>query len=135
MMAATTADPRKLPAPEANAETQVFWDAAAAGTLMIKRCGACGRPHYYPRALCPFCLSDDTRWEAAAGTGTLYSYSVMRRGAGAPFTLAYVTLDEGPAVLTNIVGDPDALAIGQRMAVDFVATDGPPVPMFRPATT
>ena len=45
---------RPLPAPEPNVETQPFWDAAAEGRLLIKRCGACGEPHYYPRALCPF---------------------------------------------------------------------------------
>ncbi len=124
---------RPLPAPEPNVETQPFWDAAAEGKLLIKRCGACGEPHYYPRALCPFCLSADTRWEEAAGTGTVYSLSTMRRGKDAPYTLAYVTLDEGPAVLTNLAGDPDTLAIGQRVRVAFAATEGgPPVPMFAP---
>lgn len=121
---------RDLMAPVANAETQPFWDAAADGVLMIKRCTACGQRHYYPRALCPFCLSSDTVWEASAGVGTLYSFAPMRRGK-VPYTLAYVTLDEGPAVLTNVIGDPDALAIGRRMRIRFVATDGgPPVPMF-----
>lgn len=120
---------RNLAAPEPNVETQPFWDAAAKGRLLIKRCGACGEPHYYPRALCPHCLSADTRWEEAAGTGTIYSLSTMRRGPDAPFTLAYVTLDEGPAVLTNLDGDD--LAIGQRVRVRFAPTDGgPPVPMF-----
>ena len=125
---------RTLPAPEIGPDTQAFWDAAAQGTLLIKRCGACGEPHYYPRPLCPFCLSADTRWEAAAGTGTIYSLSTMRRGKDAPYTLAYVTLDEGPAVLTNIAADdPDALAIGARVRVRFTASDGgAPYPMFVP---
>lgn len=124
---------RPLPAPEPNVETQPFWDAAAEGRLLIKRCGACGEPHYYPRALCPFCLSADTRWEEATGTGAIYSLSIMRRGKDAPYTLAYVTLDEGPAVLTNLDGDPDRLAIGQRVRVRFAPTEGgPPVPMFAP---
>lgn len=127
------AEPRTLMAPEPNVETQPFWDAAAEGKLFIKRCGACGEPHYYPRAQCPFCLSADTRWEETAGTGVIYSLSTMRRGAGAPYTLAYVTLDEGPAVLTNIDAGPDGLAIGQRVRVRFVPTDGGlPVPFFKP---
>ena len=124
---------RPLPAPEPNVETQPFWDAAAEGKLLIKRCGACGEPFYYPRALCPFCLSADTRWEAAAGTGVIYSLSTMRRGKDAPYTLAYVTLNEGPAVLTNLDGDPDGFSIGQRVQIRFVSTEGgPPVPMFAP---
>ena len=122
---------RTLPAPQPSVETQPFWDAAAAGKLMIKRCGACGEPHYYPRALCPHCLGADTRWEECAGTGTIYSLSTMRRGAEAPYTLAYVTLDEGPAVLTNLLGDPDGFAIGGRVRVAFTPTEGgPPVPTF-----
>lgn len=125
---------RKLTASEVTPETQPFWEAAAAGRLLLKRCGACGEPHYYPRALCPFCLSADTRWEEAAGLATIYSLSTMRRGSDAPFTLAYVTLDEGPAVLTNIVADDhNALAIGQRVQVRFVPSEGgPPLPCFAP---
>lgn len=127
--------PRKIPAPEPNPETKPFWDAAAQGTLLIKKCRACGEVHYYPRALCPFCGSDLTEWQAAAGTGTLYSYSVMRRAA-IPYAIAYVTLDEGVTMMTNLVDcNFDTLKIGQRMKVVFSPTDGgPPVPTFTPAT-
>ena len=123
---------RTLPAPETGPDTASFWDAAAEGRLLIKRCGACGKPHYYPRALCPFCLSADTRWEETSGAGTIYSLSTMRRGKDAPYTLAYVTLDEGPGVVTNIATDDhDALAVGQRVRVRFVPSDGgAPYPMF-----
>ncbi|WP_299426157.1 OB-fold domain-containing protein [Sphingomonas bacterium] len=127
-------EPRKIPAPQSNVENQRFFDAAAEGTLLIGQCDACGQPHYYPRALCPFCFAE-TRWVESAGKGEIYSLSTMRRGAGAPFTLAYVTLDEGPAVLTNIATDDhDSLTIGQRVRVSFVPSDGdgPLVPMFAP---
>lgn len=132
-MADTNAQPRKLPTPEANAETQTFWDAAKDGKLLIKRCESCTKPHYYPRAICPYCGSFETKWEESAGKGVIYSHSVMRRGAGTPYTIAYVTLDEGLSMMTNIVDcDHDALAIGDRVTVRFVETDGPPVPMFTP---
>ena len=126
---------RTYPAPEISVESERFWDAAADGKLLIKRCSACGEPHYYPRALCPFCLSADTHWQEASGAGTIYSLSTMRRGKDAPYTLAYVTLDEGAAVLTNIATeDHDALAIGQRVRVRFAESDGgAPYPMFAPA--
>jgi uncharacterized OB-fold protein len=126
-------DPRKIPAPQPNVENQRFFDAAAQGTLLIGQCDSCGQPHYYPRALCPFCLAE-SRWVESKGKGAIYSLSTMRRGAGAPYTLAWVTLDEGPAVLTNIATeDHDALKIGQRVRVQFTPTEGgPPVPMFAP---
>ena len=125
---------RKIPAPQVNPETQPFWDAAAQGTLMFKKCRSCGQAHHYPRALCPFCFSDQTEWLAASGRGTIYSYSVMRR-VPAPYAIAYVTLEEGPTMMTNIVDcDLDAIRVGQMVKVAFKPTDGgPPVPMFTPA--
>jgi len=125
---------RKIPAPEANPETRPFWEAAAQGRLLIGKCKACGKPHYYPRALCPFCGSDATEWVQSGGGGSVYSYSVMRR-VPVPYALAYVTLDEGVTMMTNIVDcDLDAIRIGQRVRVVFKPTEGgPPVPMFSPA--
>lgn len=125
---------RKIPAPQPNPETKAFWDGASRGTLLLKKCRACGELHYYPRALCPFCGSDATEWQAAAGTGTIYSYSVMRR-AEVPYAIAYVTLAEGVTMMTNLVDcDFDALRIGQRVRLVFSPTDsGPPVPTFTPA--
>ena len=128
------AEERKIPAPPTNPEIQPFMEAAAAGRLLIKRCTACNQPHYYPRTICPFCQSDRTEWQQASGRGTIYSFSVMRR-VPAPYALAYVTLDEGVTMMTNIVDcDLDAIRIGQAVQVVFKPTDGgPPVPMFRPA--
>ena len=125
---------RKIPAPEPNPETRPFWDAAAQGRLLLKKCLACDQLHYYPRTICPFCGSDRTEWQPAAGTGSIYSWSVMRR-AETPYAIAYVTLDEGVTMLTNIVGcDLDAIRIGQKVRVVFTPTDGgPPVPTFTPA--
>ena len=126
------AEPRKLRAPEVNPESKPFWDAATEGRLLIKRCTACGEAHYYPRTICPFCGSPDTVWEASAGLGEIYTLSTLRRGPNAPLTLAYVTLDEGPMMITNIIDcDPDRLAIGQRVQVCFAASEGgAPYPMF-----
>ena len=128
------ADARKIAAPVPNPETAAFWQAAETGKLLLKRCRACGQPHWYPRARCPFCFSADTEWQEAQGTGTIYSYSIMRRAA-VPYAIAYVTLAEGVTMLTNIVGcDFDRLHIGQKVRVVFHPSDGgPPVPMFTPA--
>ena len=125
---------RKIPAPEANPETRPFWEAAADGRLLIGKCRSCGKPHYYPRAICPLCGSDATELIQASGHGAVYSYSVMRR-VPVPYALAYVTLDEGVTMMTNIVDcDLDAIRIGQRVRVAFKPSEGgPPVPMFTPA--
>src|ERR1700744_336403 len=123
---------RPIPAPVVNVETQAFWDAAKEGRFLIKRCTACGKAHWYPRAICPFCHSSETVWEQSPGEGVIYTYSVMHRSPTGPYAIGYVTLDEGPAVLTNFLGvAPNGLAIGQRVKVTFQDTDGgPPVPIF-----
>ena len=125
---------RKIAVPPVTPETQPFWEAAAAGRLLIKQCEACGERHHYPRPICPFCGSDRTAWRDASGRGTIYSYSVMR-SVPAPYAIAYVTLEEGVTMMTNIVDcDLDAIRIGQRVRVVFKPTEGgPPVPMFAPA--
>jgi len=124
---------RKFPAPAVNLESQPFWDAAAEGRFLIKRCTACGKAHWYPRALCPYCFSE-TVWEESPGEGVIYTYSVMYRSPTGPYAIGYVTLNEGPAVLTNFVDcDLAQLAIGQKVKVRFEPTEGgPPVPVFAP---
>ena len=90
---------RSIPAPHPHPDTQAFWDAAANGKFVIRRCDACGKVHWYPRPICPFCASPATRWVEASGRGTVYSYSVNRH-ADPLYIIAYVTLAEGPTMLT-----------------------------------
>ena len=126
-------DTRKIPSPITSAETQAFWGAAREGRFVVPTCTACGKAHWYPRAICPFCTDGEIAWRAASGQGRIYTFSVMRR-AKEPYAIAYVTLAEGPTMMTNIVDcDFDALHIGQPVAVVFAATEaGPPLPMFKP---
>ena len=126
---------RPIPAPAVSIETKPFWDAAAEGRFLIKRCEACGKAHWYPRTYCPFCSSGKTVWEESPGEGVIYTYSVMHRSPSGPYAIGYVTLDEGPAVLTNFVDvAPDGLSIGMRVKVRFQPTEGgPPAPVFAPA--
>src|SRR5256712_14149721 len=105
---------RKYPAPVVNPEIKPFFDAAAQGTLMLKKCGACGQTHHYPRAICPFCASDRTEWITASGRGTIYSYSVMRR-VPVPFAHGPRRVGRGGAGVTHNVHSPcDRHPIGPR---------------------
>jgi uncharacterized OB-fold protein len=112
---------------------QPYWESAAKGKLLVKHCSACGRNHYYPRPICPHCFSDKTEWLESRGEGTIYSWSVERR-ANPPYSIAYVTLEEGVTILTSIVDcDLDKLSIGQKVKLGFEQRDGQPTPVFRPA--
>jgi uncharacterized OB-fold protein len=131
---ATPYSDRTIPAPAAYPENESFWAAAQEGRLLIKNCLDCESPHWYPRPICPHCGSDRTAWRQAAGTGTVYSVSVTRKAGPVPYALAYVTLDEGVTMMTNIVDcDLDTVRIGDPVELVFKPSEGgPPVPMFRP---
>jgi uncharacterized protein len=125
---------RKIPDPNVLPESRAFWSAASEGRLLLKKCNRCGEVHHYPRDICPFCLSADTAWIDAAGTGTVYSFSTMGKGDAA-YTLAFVTLQEGVTLMTNLVDcDPAQVRIGQPVRVVFQPSQGgQAVPMFTPA--
>jgi len=125
---------KSIPAPSVNPENKPFFDAAGKGKLLLKFCNDCKRFHHYPRALCPRCFSGKTEWREAKGTGAVYTYSVLRAVAD-PYCIAYVTLDEGVTILTNIVDtDLDKVRVGMKVKAVFKpAEDGAAVPMFAPA--
>ena len=130
------------PAPPVQPEVKQFWDATAEGRLLLPRCTDCQGVIWYPRPYCPQCGSLKVEWIQASGRGTIYSFTVNRRGqADMPeyrnagtYVLAYVELEEGPRVMTNIVDcDPDSVAIGQAVEVVFHDTgQGNALPRFRP---
>ncbi len=114
-------------------ELRDFWVAAAAGRFLVRACNQCGKVHWYPRIFCPFCSSEDTAWRASAGRGRLYAFSEVVRTAS-PYVLAFVRLDEGPIMMTNIIDcDPDTLRIDQPVRFVMQAcAEGRTVPMFTP---
>jgi hypothetical protein len=123
---------RSIPFSPASPDSAPFWQAAGEGRLLLRRCEACKRVHWYPRPICPHC-GGATAWQEASGRGTIYSHSVMRR-APEPYAIAYVRLEEGTTMMTNIVDcDFDAIHVGQPVRVVFVPREGaPPMPMFTP---
>ena len=123
---------RVMPSPGSGPDNEAFVAAAREGRFVLRWCDDCGKTHWYPRAVCPHCLSSRAPWKPASGRGTVYSYSTMHR-VDPPYTLAYVTLDEGPTMLTNLVG-VGPWRIGMAVQVRFVPSDdGTPVPVFAPA--
>jgi uncharacterized protein len=78
-------------------------------------------------------MSDRTEWAQASGKGTIYAFTVMRRGPDAGTVPAFVTLAEGPTMMAGIVGcAPEDVAIGAQVAVEFVPReDGQNIPLFK----
>jgi uncharacterized OB-fold protein len=124
-----------------------FFDAAASGTLLIKRCRACGSWLGPEAGGCPDCgASGDggPGWEPATGHGILISWAVVHRervpaditaANRAPAVLALVELDEGPWLRTRLdTGDPARLCAGDPVRACFAhPSGGESYPYFRPA--
>ncbi|MFI9822879.1 Zn-ribbon domain-containing OB-fold protein [Streptomyces sp. NPDC052013] len=123
--------------PEADAFTRTYWEAAAEGRLLIRRCADCSRAHHYPREFCPHCWSEHVTWERASGRAALYTWSVVHRNdlppfAGrTPYIAAVVDLAEGPRMMTELVltQAADEPRAGMELEVTFRAE----IPVFRPA--
>jgi len=85
-------------------------------------------------------LSDDVEWFLCSGRGEIYTFTVTHQNQAPgfrealPYVLAYVTLEEGVQMLTNIVDcPPDEVRIGMPVEVTFEdVTDDIAIPRFRP---
>ena len=131
----------KKPLPRIDEESRGYFEALARHELYVQRCSTCGTKRFYPRALCPACLSDATEWLRASGRGTVYSFTVTHQNQAPgfrdelPYVLAIVELAEGVRLMTNIVGCPPGdVRIG--MPVEVVFEDVTPeitLPKFKPA--
>ncbi|MBI1737211.1 MAG: Zn-ribbon domain-containing OB-fold protein [Candidatus Rokubacteria bacterium] len=130
------------PLPRPSTATRPFWDGCREGELRLPWCRACGRPHFFPRSLCPHCLATDLEWRRASGRGVVWSFSTVRLSFwgkafddAVPYVVAMVELEEGVRVLSNVVGcAPGAVRIGLPVEVTFDAvTPEFTLPRFRPA--
>ncbi len=124
-------DRTPLPAhrPPYSPEAAPYWEATAQGRLVLPVCDACRHHIWYPRSWCPVCGNDSVTWTQMSGRGTVYARAVMHKGIGpwagaTPYVGAYVELDEGPRILTNVVTDDPALVqIGMPVQATFVPVD------------
>jgi len=99
----------------------------------------CGTLHFMPRYLCPQCWSDKLEWVEASGTGTVHSFTVIRRAPTpsfaphVPYVVALIDLEEGPRMMANVIGDTAlSIAIGDRVTIAFEDRgEGSLVPQFR----
>ena len=114
------------PLPQIDEENRPWWEAAQRHELYIQKCRDCGDLRFHPRALCTSCMSSNTDWVKCSGKGKIYTFTVTNQNGSAgfrdslPYILAWVELDEGVRMLTNIVECPPAqVKIDQRVEVVF----------------
>ncbi len=125
--------------PLAIPEADDFWQGAQRGELRLQRCSVCKHAYFPPRPFCPACSSRAVESFTATGRATLYSFIISHvptPGHTPPYSIAVVELEEGPRMMTNIVGCPQtskALALDMPLQVVFRERGGATVPLFEPA--
>ena len=132
--------------------TEPFWAATREHRYLVQWCTACDRPIFYPREVCPACLSDEAlTWRESSGAGTVYAFSVQHRPANptmaarVPYVVALVELDAGAGggagsdgatvrVMSNVIGcDPSEVTVGLPVALTWEPlSDGRNLPQFQP---
>ena len=127
------------PLPIPNPDTELFWQGCARGQLLLQRCQSCREYRHPPSPICHGCLSSDHEWVEASGSGKVYSFVTVHeslRGSGfeVPYVVAIVELDEGPHVLSNVLGiTSERVQIGMPVQVFFEqVTDEISLPKFKP---
>lgn len=117
-----------------------FYQALAAGELRLQRCASCGFLRYPIASICPECLGRESVWELLSGRGVVHSTVVFHQvynpafADQVPYNVAIVELEEGPRLMTNVVGvDPASVAVGDPVAVVFTEIGvGTYIPQFVP---
>ena len=133
--------------PPVTETTEEFWDATKQKKLLVQWCSACNAAIFYPREVCPSCLSSDNlEWRESSGKGTVYAYSVQHRPANptmadrVPYTVALVEVDAGSGqtvrLMSNVIDcAPDDVKVGMAVSVSWEAlSDGRNLPQFSPTS-
>lgn len=128
------------PLPEPSIETQPFWDAVQQRKLLMPRCITCGTVTFPPTVACPQCSGKDFAWTEMSGRGTVYSFTVYHRlyhpafKEKLPYAVAVIALDEGPRIISNVVGIPaEDVRCDLPVAVTYEEVrDGYLIPKFVP---
>ena len=128
------------PIPEPDEASQPFFDGAREGRLMLMQCTSCGALRFPARMHCDACLSTGVKWVAASGRGTVRTFGIMHQryhpawNDELPYNLATVELDEGPRLVTNLVGVANKdIRVGMPVVVEWEEHSDVTLPKFRPA--
>jgi uncharacterized OB-fold protein len=128
------------PFPNVNGDSKEFWAGCKSHELRFQKCKTCGHVRWPPSILCPMCYSKDTKWIVAEGKGRVYSFAVYHVAYhpgfenDLPYVVADVELEEGPRLLTNIVGcRPDVVKCDMPVEVTWEdITEECSLPKFKP---
>jgi uncharacterized OB-fold protein len=127
--------------PPSSELTRPYWESAREKKLVVQQCAGCRAWQFPPRRHCAGCGSSELDWRPVSGRGSVYSYTVAHRpphpvfAGQCPLVIAVVELEEGPRMMTNIVGcNPADVTVGMsvRAAFEPIADSDVVLPVFEP---
>jgi uncharacterized OB-fold protein len=122
-------------------DTQHFWAATKNKEFKYQQCDNCHKVVFYPRRHCTGCTAGKLVWKTASGKASVYTYSVVRQSYHpffrnmVPYVVAWIDLEEGPRILSNVIGLGDPLndvSIGQEVRLEWEEHENLFIPLFRP---
>jgi uncharacterized OB-fold protein len=138
----STAETYDKPVPVPDPDSAPFWEGCRRNTLLIQRCRSCDHAQFPPSSVCASCESRDIAWTEASGSGTVFSWIVVRHPVPkpvyaneVPYVVALIDLAEGVRMPSNVIGcAPEEIRAAMPVEVTFRrVTDDIVLPLFRPA--
>jgi uncharacterized OB-fold protein len=116
--------------PRMSVFTRTFWEGLSEGRLLTTRGVKSARLSFPPRPFCPHGWEREVEWVELAGTGILYSYTVVHVAPemfaqAVPYRLAIVDLDEGLRLAAGLIGNGPARLDAPARAITLAYDDGP----------
>ncbi len=118
--------PVAKPLPNISDFNRAFWEGTHKHEFRLQRCNECHKFWAPNGPVCPHCFSQDYTWEKLSGRGRIASWVVFHKlyhpgfARDLPYNVAFVEMEEGPRVISNIVGARnDELEIGTPVEVVF----------------
>ena len=114
--------------PDITEDNRPFWNGLQRHEFLVPKCNNCGDYNWAPSIACRTCFSRDLAWTKVSGDGTVFSYTIVRRGPGVwqeevPYVVAMVELVEQPRpiiLMGNLVDyDESTLAIGMPVRITY----------------
>lgn len=130
---------RQKPVPRPAPESAPYWAAARERRLALPTCEDCSGQWFPPSRTCPHCLSGRVSFTDVSGRGKVYSFVTFHRvyhpafEGDVPYVVALIELEEGPRLLSNIVGvGPEDVRCEMPVEVTFEDVGEAVIPKFRP---
>ena len=128
------------PLPTISEYNRPFWEYAAKHELRLQRCLNCGKSWFPFGPVCVHCFSGHFEWAQMSGRAKVASWVIFHKvyhpgfKSDAPYNVALVELEEGPRLISNIIGIPNEnIRTGMPLEVSFDdVADGISLPKFRP---